>query len=654
MTAHDAADMPGNRGATGSTDLAFGPPRLVPGPQVCARRPGGISWSRSIAWRGPGIELARMILGPVLAAIGGEIVASPADAQAVIESLDASPEPPAASRPGAYSLTIGAEPRTIRITAATDESRRYALHTLAQLLRQYMRALPALHIADWPDVAIRGVMLDISRDRVPTMDTLRATIDTLAALKINHLQLYTEHTFAYAGHEDVWRDSSPITPAEARELDAYCTARGIELSANQNCFGHMHRWLKHPRYAGLAEIPPEVPNWTFETDDGRKFTKHGPFSLCPTDPGSIALIRDMLDQLLPCFASPLVNIGCDEAFDVGQGRSRDEVAKRGRAAVYFDHVRAVDAIVKHHGKRSLFWADIALRHPDLLHLIPQSAEALIWGYEGDAPFDSAAAELRGLGLPFWVCPGTSTWCSFIGRTAVRRANLAAASRAALAHGAAGYLITDWGDQGHRQQWPVSMHALAHGAHAAWNCANPDAFDDVGASLHLFGDADGLVGPWLEDLGDIDADLRAPLRNTNAIFTELHRPLAASPFDAGRPDAFAAWRDVRRRAEALRARLDSMPLGPASDLLRDELEVSLRLAEHAADKGMICRAVIEESGPGSLPRGTARIRLAADLAAIAETHRELWLRRSRPGGLDDSTAWYERIIDDYEQARETRS
>lgn len=652
MSAHDAKNRAGDAGG------AAGRLGLVPRPQFCAVLPGGVSWSRAIAWRGPGIELGRAILGPVLAALGGELVASEADAQAVIESVGSAVEfpehPGGASGRGAYGLWIGAEPRTILITARDDESRRYALHTLGQLLRRFMRGLPALRIIDWPDVAVRGVMLDVSRDRVPTMATLRATIDTLASLKINHLQLYTEHTFAYAGHEEVWRDASPITAAEARELDAYCAARGVELAANQNCFGHMHRWFKHARYAGLAEIPPGVSEWTFETDDGRKFTKHGPFSLCPADPGSIALVRDMLEQLLPCFASPLVNIGCDEAFDVGQGRSRDDVARRGRARVYFDHVRAVDGIVKAQGKRSLFWADIALRHPDLLHLIPEGAAALVWGYEADAPFDAAAAKLRGLGLPFWVCPGTSTWCSFIGRTGVRRANLAAASRAALAHGAAGYLITDWGDQGHRQQWPVSLHALAHGAHAAWNCSSPDGFDDAGASLHVFGDADGEVGPWLEDLGDVDADLRAPLRNTNAVFTELHRKLGAAPFDAGRPDAFEAWRDVVRRAEGLRGRLESMPLSGANALLRDELDHSLRLVEHAAEKGMICRSVIEESGAGALPRGTARIRLAADLAAISEMHRALWPRRSRPGGLDDSTAWFERVIDDYEHAGEQRA
>ena len=78
------------------------------------------------------------------------------------------------------------------------------------------RTLPACRIEDWPDFAVRGVMLDVSRDRVPSMPTLRDLVDRLAGWKINQLQLYMEHTFAYAGHEDVWRHADPYTADDMR------------------------------------------------------------------------------------------------------------------------------------------------------------------------------------------------------------------------------------------------------------------------------------------------------------------------------------------------------------------------------------------------------------------------------------------------------
>lgn len=43
-------------------------------------------------------------------------------------------------------------------------------------------------------------MLDISRDKVPTMKTLFELVDLMASLKLNEFQLYTEHTFAFQRH----------------------------------------------------------------------------------------------------------------------------------------------------------------------------------------------------------------------------------------------------------------------------------------------------------------------------------------------------------------------------------------------------------------------------------------------------------------------
>ena len=66
--------------------------------------------------------------------------------------------------------------------------------------------------------------------------------DLLKVCNYNQFQLYTEHTFRYAGHEAVWRNASPLTPAEIRELDLYCRMNDIELVPNQNSFGFNLSW----------------------------------------------------------------------------------------------------------------------------------------------------------------------------------------------------------------------------------------------------------------------------------------------------------------------------------------------------------------------------------------------------------------------------
>ena len=100
--------------------------------------------------------------------------------------------------------------------------------------------------------------------------------------------------------------------------------------------------------------------------------------------------------------------------------------------------------------------------------VSPTAIALNWGYEANHPFEREAALFAKSKIPFYVCPGTSTWQTLIGRHDNALANLRAAAKAGRKHGAIGYLITDWGDGGHPQPLAVSYLPLLAGASLAWN------------------------------------------------------------------------------------------------------------------------------------------------------------------------------------------
>ncbi len=506
-----------------------------------------------------------------------------------------------------------------------------ALRTLSQLLAQFGRNIPAMTIDDEPAFPNRGVLLDVSRNRVPRLDELLRVARQLASWKINHLQLYTEHTFRYRGHNEVWRGASPLTPSDIRQLDHECKALGMTLAANQNCFGHMTRWLKHPRYAPLAE---KQGDWEWE---GRLLP--GSFSLCPTDPGSIALVEDLLDQLLPNFSSGLVNIGCDETLDVGQGRSKEDVLKRGRAALYFEFVEKIAEFVKKRHFKPMFWADIALSHPEELHKIPPGMISLAWGYEPDAPFGEWCDRLRDAGAEVWVCPGTSSWRSITGRTSERRENLRAAVEQGLVSGATGLLMTDWGDEGHRQQWPVSLVGLAEAADAAWS-GRSDPPDDQTLDHFLFGKSSANISAWLGSLGDADLPLRkiygkpaadgspTHLRNSSMLYLEMHRQGNLHPTA---PLARNLWEDAYIRIKELAG---AMPPGDAQTTA--ELALTAEVATIAASIGLL------RADPRT--KLINRKNLANRLARVISEHRRLWLLRSRPGELAESVTYYRAVQD----------
>jgi len=538
--------------------------------------------------------------------------------------------PSAGGHPDGYTLTISASPARVTLECRSESGLRYGRETLRQLIRQYGSNLPCLTIDDAPAFAHRGVMLDVSRDKVPTMDSLREFAGAFAALKLNHLQLYTEHTFAYAGHDEVWLDCSPITPDEARELDAYCSKLGIMLVPNQNCFGHLHKWLKLHKYAHLAETQGD---WVF-----MEWPRSAPFSLYPGEPGSIKLVRDMLAQLSPCFTAPMLNIGCDETFDIGQGRSRDDVEKRGRAAVYFDFVKQIANATTQLGKRPMLWADIALSHPQMLDQFPENAVGLAWGYELDSDFSEWCSLLAPRGIESWVCPGTSSWRSITGRTRERKANIANAARA-HAQGAAGFLVTDWGDMGHHQHWPIALNAIAEAAQAAWNPSVP--VDPRAVSLHVFNDDSLELGAWLDKLGDVDAHIRAsaggknwseakPIRNATALFRDLHR---ADPLPDPIPAPLEAWDEARENLDACE---ETVP----ATLARESL-VGQEIAHTLATARLAVEHAIATRKPGRPPAGMRG--WLTDLAHLVHAeHVRLWHARNRPGGLSRSAAHYQRL------------
>lgn len=533
-----------------------------------------------------------------------------------------------------YSLRI--RPNGIRLRATGTAGIRYGVLTLGQLIASGCGSIRAMDIEDWPDFPVRGVMFDISRDKVPSLVTLKHLIDLLAGWKINQLQLYTEHTFAYAGHERVWRGASPMTGRQIEQLDGYCRRRCVELVPNQNSFGHMERWLRHEPYAGLAETQGQ---WKTPWGD----TRDAPTTLNPLDPGSIRLVSSLYDQLLPHFSSRLLNVGCDETFELGQGRSRRACERKGIGRVYLDFLLKIHRASRRRGHRMMFWADIAQQHLALIAELPRDVIPLVWGYEADHPFDLQCRRLAEAGLDFYVCPGTSSWCSFGGRTRNCLANLRNAAASGKRHGAAGYLITDWGDFGHRQYLPASYLGYLYGAAVGW-CGRTNASIDVAHALsrYAFGDPSGVAGRLWCDAGTIHELAGAPLKNRTRLFSIMNAPLG----DLAAVEGLTGKQveSMERRVAGLQARAAKACFGGTDgDLVRRELLATLAVLRHACRRA----GVMLRSHDGRSTRRECRS-LAADMEQIIDQHRTLWLARNRRGGLADSLSYYRRNLGEYQK------
>jgi len=519
-----------------------------------------------------------------------------------------------------YRLSVRGD--RVDLSAADDAGSFYGRQTLEQLRKTHGGNLPECEIEDWPDYPVRAVMLDVSRDKVPSMQTLEAVIERLASWKVNQVQLYMEHTFAYAGHREVWADASPFTSDELRSLDRFCRQRHVELVPNQNCLGHMGRWLKHERYRRLALFPD---GWT---ERGRW---RAPTTIDPANPGSLVLVRELLAELLPNFSSERAHVGLDEPFEMPPERLDD----------YGAWVTTLRRLPELDGRRMLMWGDILAEHPELIPRLPEDVTVCEWGYEDWHPFEPRTKQLAEADLPFWVCPGTSSWLTVLGRTTNMLGNCRAAAETGLANGASGFLNTDWGDLGHLQYLPVSEPGFAYGAAVSW-CLDANRDLDLAAALdaHAFADPAAELGAALLALGDAYLGVVPKMWNMSVLVMHLYFP----QLQLGRTFSDGLTIDdllgVEHTLAGCVAHLErARPSRSDGSLVLDELRAGAALV------ALLCRdaraRLAADGWLGSVP-DARRQELGADLDPLIDAHRSLWLARNRPGGLDDSLAWLEHL------------
>ena len=520
------------------------------------------------------------------------------------------------SQEEAHRIVVEAD--GILVQANTPAGAFRATRTLKTLMTPGLTALPRLEIRDYPAFSKRGFMLDVSRCKVPTMETLFSLIDLLADLKYNELQLYVEHTFAFTDHETVWKDASPLTPEEIRILDRRCRERFIELVPNLNSFGHFERWLRHEPYKHLAECPEG-----FRREEPFIVRDHG--STLKPNAESLAFIDSLYAEYLPNFSSRRFNVGMDEPWELGQGWSRSEIEKRGKHAVYLEHLDGIRKLVEKHDREMLFWADILLEKPEKASHVPKSASPVIWGYEAEHPFDTQAKALSDCGLSYYLAPGTATWRSFTGRLTNALANLRSATDAGLAHNASGILLSTWGDCGNHQPWSTFYPALINAAGLAWNeTSNPEGEIVQLLDQFLFANETQTPSEALVELGKLDLSLGPKIVNASLPWLLL---FADQPEKL--PERLQADHPADRIQSAqeflsnLRPRLENLEGEKGnSGITARELLLGLDLSYHALNNGLTML--------GKEPAETRH----SDRDLI-NRYRKTWMERAREGGLEES-------------------
>lgn len=364
---------------------------------------------------------------------------------------------------------LAIEEDSLHLSSRTEQGLFYGCLAYEQIARQANEdgSLLAVEVIDWPVLENRGLMLDISRGRVYTLDYLKQLVSKLAMLRINVLQLYIEHTFAFSFLSEVHQGSDPITAEEIRQLDRWCKDYYIELQANLQSFGHCNRLLTTKGFRHLRESDLY---WT----------------LSPAVEETYSLLDRMYAEFLPNFSSSVLNIDSDETYDLGSGKSASMVEKEGKGEVYLAHLLRLRKLAAKQGKTLMVFGDVILRHPELLEQIPNDIVFLDWIYDPHDEY-STPRKFAASNRTFWVCPGTGAWNTLFPRQDGAVKNIQNLTMEGIRQGAEGMLLCDWGDHGSYTPPAFSLAAFAVAAEVSWSGKKIALEEQLGPVSRLLGE-----------------------------------------------------------------------------------------------------------------------------------------------------------------------
>ena len=218
-----------------------------------------------------------------------------------------------------------------------------------------------------------GVMLDVSRNAVIKVDTLKWYLPLLKKMGYNCVFLYSEDTYYVEGEPYFGYMRGRYTESEMREMDEFASSIGIEIIPCVQALAHVNGTLR------WEHVP-------VDTDD----------IMLVDDERTYELIDHMFASLSKNFKTKKIHVGMDEAYMLGRGKHLDIHGYEPISTIMKRHLDRVCEIAKKHGYEDvMLWSDMYLRAfnngkyflsdyqkvpKEVIDAVPKSVIPVYWDY----------------------------------------------------------------------------------------------------------------------------------------------------------------------------------------------------------------------------------------------------------------------------------
>ena len=319
-----------------------------------------------------------------------------------------------------------------------------------------------------------GIMLDVSRNMVMTVDHLKMWFRRLALSGYNMIMLYTEDTYELPDEPFFGHLRGAYTLEEIRELDEYAKRLGIELVGCIQTLGHLEQIIK----------------WGGAYDKVRDTAS----VLLVDEPKTYALIEKMIAFWSEALGSRRIHIGMDETHDLGRGRFLDKFGYESGFELFNRHLGKVNELCKKAGLAPMIWSDMYFRlsnadqnYYDLEHpipdsvrkKIPQNVQLVYWDYyhEDAAMYEAMIKRHRDIGFEPVMGSGIWTWTRLWYDHAKTEKTAVPCIQACRKQKVSELFFTMWGDNGAYCNYDSSLAGIIYCADLAYGVPanDPDKF-----------------------------------------------------------------------------------------------------------------------------------------------------------------------------------
>ncbi|MEH7501230.1 beta-N-acetylhexosaminidase [Neobacillus drentensis] len=309
-------------------------------------------------------------------------------------------------------------------------------------------------VTEEPQFEMSGVMLDASRNAVPTAAEVENLLRRMAVMGLDTLMLYTEDTYEVKEHPYFGYMRGRYTFEELRACDEYAEILGIEMIPCIQTLGHLKEALKWNYAAAIRD-----------TDD----------ILLVDEPKTYEFLENCIKAASEPFRTKRIHIGMDETFQLGLGKYLQQHGYENHIDLMNRHLQEVVAITEKHGLKPMIWSDMYFPlfaedskykdengkiREDLIAQVPD-VELVYWNYysKDQEIYEKEMKNHQLLGKTPIFAGGAWTWNGIAPNYGKAIVTTEAGIAACKKEGVKEVFVTMWGDNGAETPFATSLPIL---------------------------------------------------------------------------------------------------------------------------------------------------------------------------------------------------